>query len=70
MKTIASLSGGWIADADTIQCDGHTLLVYPTAYGALPLKHCLPELMNFKDIVEDMSRCTNDIFILPERENQ
>ena len=66
MKSIASLSGGWCVDTNQIQCDGHNLLVFPTDYGSRALEHQLPELMSFRDVIEDMNKCPHDIYILPE----
>ncbi len=70
MKTVASISGGWCVDTNLIQCIGHTLKVFPTDYGSCALEHRLPDLMDLRDIIHDMNRCPNDIYILPEKENQ
>lgn len=68
MKSIASASGGWCVEADMMLCEGHTLKVFPSIYGSSPLEHQLPTLVQFRDILEDMNRCTSLVYILPERD--
>lgn len=68
MKTVASISGGWCVDTNLIQCTGHTLKVVPMDYGSCALEHRLPDLMDMRDVIHDMNRCPNDIYILPERD--